>query len=98
MNLKTRINCDRTLGLLLLLLAGGFFVHICCYRCPLAAEVRQRYLVPPVTDVAVDSTQSDIGYYGITTHSPAGSNSFKIETYPRWTWPWQSYTWPEAGG
>ena len=93
MNLKTRIDCDRTLRLLLLLLVVGFFVRICCYRGPTAAEIEQRYKVSPVTAVAVDSKQADIGFYKITTHAVAGSETFSIETAEQWTWPWQSYKW-----
>ena len=74
-------------------LIAAFLIYITCYRGPNEQEIRSRYLHPPVTSLAIDWSQADVGMYWITEHSPGGMNEYALELSPQWLWPWSSYRW-----
>lgn len=72
--------------------AFGFFLLI-SYRYPTDREVQLHYHEAGMDEVLIDSTQADIGYYGVTRRRDNETEEFFVETFPQWVRPWQTYDW-----
>jgi hypothetical protein len=74
------------------------FCFIAFHRYPTQDEIIERFSASASVDrVTIDSTQGDIGYFGLTAEGAEGIQEFFIETFPQWVFPWDSYDWSEAG-
>lgn len=71
---------------------AGFLMTIFC-RYPTDHEVQRHYQEPDMEEFVVDSTQADIGFYGVTMRRGGERQQFFIETFQQWVWPWQRYNW-----
>ncbi|OYV07317.1 MAG: hypothetical protein CFE26_01605 [Verrucomicrobiales bacterium VVV1] len=82
----------------ILALTGGLsltliLLNLVCHRYPTVDEIEHQYRISPITSCHIDTSQGDIGFFGIATTSPSGNETFCIETSKKWTWPWQPYNW-----
>ena len=91
----------RALSFVVIAAVGTFVVLFCFvafHRYPTEGEIIERFTASASVDrVTIDSTQADIGYFGLTTEGAKGTQTFFIETFPQWVFPWNSYDWSAAG-
>lgn len=76
---------------LILLGMAGLMVHVLFHRYPTEKEVRDHLAIPATA--VVDGEQRDIGLFQV---SGAADETFYLETFPQWVFPWQEYEWPES--
>jgi hypothetical protein len=67
--------------------------HLLFHRYPTEGEIKQRFGKSDSTEFVINSTQADIGYFGIRI---GDQDEFFIETYKQWVWPGSKYNWSKS--